>query len=52
MPRFAVLAFALAVLALVAAVVAVAAGFWLGLAFVLLAGIASNVGWISYKRAQ
>jgi hypothetical protein len=52
MPRFALFAFALAVLALVAAVVSVLAQFWLGLAFVLLAGVASNVGWVQWKRAR
>jgi hypothetical protein len=52
MPRFALFAFTLAVLALVAAVVSVLAQFWLGLAFVLLAGVASNVGWVQWRRAR
>jgi hypothetical protein len=52
MPRFALLAFVLAALALVAAVVSVLAGFWIGLVWVLLAGISSNVGWVHMRRAR
>jgi hypothetical protein len=52
MPRNALLAFVLAVLALVAAVVSVLAGFWIGLVWVLLAGISSNIGWVQWRRAQ
>ncbi|WP_162837946.1 hypothetical protein [Streptacidiphilus anmyonensis] len=52
MPRFALFAFTLAVLAVAAAVVSVLAQFWLGLAFVLLAGVASNVGWVHWRRAR
>ncbi|MFC1441372.1 hypothetical protein ABUW04_24230 [Streptacidiphilus sp. N1-10] len=52
MPRFALLAFVLAALALVAAVVSVLAGFWIGLVWVLLAGISSNVGWVQWRRAR
>lgn len=52
MPRFALLAFVLAALALVAAVVSVLAGFWIGLVWVLLAGISSNVGWVQLRRAR
>ena len=52
MPRFALFAFVLAVLALAAAVVSVLAGFWIGLAWILLAGIASNIGWVQWRRAR
>jgi hypothetical protein len=52
MPRFALLAFVLAALAMAAAVVSVLAGFWIGLAWVLLAGIASNIGWVQLRRAR
>jgi hypothetical protein len=52
MPRFALFAFTLAVLALAAAVVSVLAQFWVGLAFVLLAGVASNIGWVQWRRAR
>ncbi|MHA6759499.1 hypothetical protein [Streptacidiphilus sp. PAMC 29251] len=52
MPRFALLAFVLAALALIAAVVSVLAGFWIGLAWVLLAGIASNIGWVAWRRGR
>jgi hypothetical protein len=51
MPRFALLAFTLAALALVAAVVSVLAGFWLGLGWVLLAGLSSNIGWVQWRRS-
>ncbi|MFC1429767.1 hypothetical protein ACEZDB_03740 [Streptacidiphilus sp. N1-3] len=50
MSRLALLAFVLAALCLVAAVVSVLAGFWLGLVSVLLAGIASNIGWVQWRR--
>ncbi len=50
MPRFTLLAFVLAALALVAAVVSVLAGFWLGLGWILLAGLASNIGWVQWRR--
>ena len=52
MPRFALFAYALAVLALAAAVVSVLAQFWVGLAFVFLAGVASNIGWVQWRRAR
>ena len=52
MPRFALLAFTLAALALVAAVVSVLAGFWLGLGWVLLAGLSSNIGWVPWRRSR
>jgi hypothetical protein len=52
MPRFALFAFVLAALALVAAVVSVLAGFWIGLAWILMAGISSNIGWVQWRRAR
>lgn len=52
MPRFSIFAFALAVLALAAAVVSVVAGFWVGLVWIFLAGLASNVGWVQLRRAR
>jgi hypothetical protein len=52
MPRFALLAFVLAALATAAAVVSVLAGFWIGLAWILLAGLASNVGWVQWRRGR
>jgi hypothetical protein len=52
MPRFSLFAFVLAALALIAAVISVAAGFWVGLLWVLLAGLASNVGWVQLRRAR
>ena len=52
MPRFSVLLFILSALAVVAAVVSVLAGFWIGLAWLLLAGITSNIGWVQWRRAR
>jgi hypothetical protein len=52
MPRFSILLFALSALALVAAVVSVLAGFWIGLGWILLAGITSNIGWVQWRRAR
>jgi hypothetical protein len=52
LPRVALFAFVLAALALAAAVVSVLAGFWLGLVWVLLAGISSNIGWVQWRRAR
>ena len=52
LPRVALLAFVLAALALLAAVVSVFAGFWLGLIWVLLAGISSNIGWVQWRRSR
>jgi len=52
MPRLYVLLFILSALALVAAVVSVLAGFWIGLAWLLLAGITSNMGWVQWRRSR
>ncbi|WP_235215564.1 hypothetical protein [Phaeacidiphilus oryzae] len=52
MPRFSLFAFILAALALLAAVVSALAGLWVGLLWVLLAGLASNVGWVQLRRAR
>ena len=52
MPRFALFAFVLAALAMAAAVVSVLAGFWLGLVWILLAGISSNIGWVQWRRGR
>jgi len=52
MPRFSILLFVLSALAVVAAVVSVLAGFWIGLAWLLLAGITSNIGWVQWRRAR
>ena len=52
MPRFSVLLFILSALAVVAAVVSVLAGFWIGLAWLLLAGITSNMGWVQWRRTR
>ncbi len=51
MPRLYVLLFILSALAVAAAVVSVLAGFWIGLAWLLLAGITSNMGWVQYRRS-
>jgi hypothetical protein len=49
--RPAVLMFAVCVLATAAAVVSFTRGSWLGVVWVLLAGITSNMGWYYLRRA-
>ncbi|MEU4272837.1 hypothetical protein [Streptomyces sp. NPDC026092] len=52
MPRLALYALAVCVLAVVAAVVSFAAGMWLGIVWVLLAGLSSNMAWYYFRRAK
>jgi hypothetical protein len=52
MPSIAVLAVATCVLALVAAGVAFAAGSWLGVPFLLLAAVGSNVALAHARRRR
>ncbi|MQS11984.1 hypothetical protein F7Q99_06665 [Streptomyces kaniharaensis] len=52
MPRTSLFALIVVVLALAAAVVSVAQGFWLGLIWVPMAGVASNVLWMNRRRAK
>ncbi|MFJ4090246.1 hypothetical protein ACIPYS_01580 [Kitasatospora sp. NPDC089913] len=52
MPRTSVLASLVVVLALAAAVVSLVQGWWLGLIWLPMAGIASNVLWMNLRREK
>ncbi|MFF2148007.1 hypothetical protein [Kitasatospora sp. NPDC058190] len=52
MPRTSLIALIVTVLALAAAVVSVIAGFWIGLIWLPLAGVASNVLWLNRRKAK
>ncbi|WP_328957066.1 hypothetical protein [Kitasatospora purpeofusca] len=52
MPRTSVLASLVVVLALAAAVVSLVQGWWLGLIWLPMAGIASNVLWMNVRREK
>ncbi|MBM9505355.1 hypothetical protein [Actinacidiphila acididurans] len=50
MPRLATYALILCLLAVVAAVVSFAHGSWLGVVWILLAGVTSNMWWFYRRR--
>ncbi|MFF8829194.1 hypothetical protein [Streptomyces sp. NPDC015131] len=52
MPRLALYALAVCVLAVAAAVVSFAQGRWLGIVWVLLAGVSSNMAWYYHRRGR
>ncbi|MEU1800398.1 hypothetical protein [Streptomyces sp. NPDC019937] len=52
MPRLAVYALLVCALTVTAAVVSFARGSWLGVVWVLLAGISSNMAWFYVRRAK
>ncbi|MFI9326193.1 hypothetical protein ACIGZJ_01465 [Kitasatospora sp. NPDC052868] len=52
MPRTSLFALIVVVLALTAAVVALVQGDWVGLIWIPLAGVASNVLWLNLRRAK
>ncbi|MBB1244222.1 hypothetical protein GL263_11725 [Streptomyces durbertensis] len=52
MPRIAVYALLTCVLALVAAVLSFANGSWLGIVWVLMLGVSSNIAWFYWRKAQ
>ncbi|MER6101143.1 hypothetical protein ABT115_02035 [Streptomyces sp. NPDC001832] len=52
MPRLALYAIAVCVLAVVAAVISFAQGRWLGIVWVLLAGLSSNMAWFYHRRQR
>ncbi|MER5445466.1 hypothetical protein ACFV29_17130 [Streptomyces sp. NPDC059690] len=52
MPRLGVYALIVFVLAVAAAVVAFAQGSWLGIVWVLLAGLSSNMCWYYIKQGR
>ncbi|MEV0980943.1 MULTISPECIES: hypothetical protein [unclassified Streptomyces] len=52
MPRLALYALAVCVLTVVAAVVSFVQGSWLGVVWVLLAGVSSNMAWYYLRRGR
>ncbi|ARZ70412.1 MULTISPECIES: hypothetical protein [Streptomyces] len=52
MPRLALYALAVCVLAAVAAVVSFAQGSWLGIVWVLMLGVSSNIAWYYIRKAK
>ncbi|MEV5431032.1 hypothetical protein [Streptomyces sp. NPDC052701] len=52
MPRLALYALVVCVLAVAAAVVSFVRGSWLGVVWVLLAGLSSNMAWYYVKRGR
>ncbi|MET7679621.1 hypothetical protein [Streptomyces sp. NPDC005423] len=52
MPRLARYALAVCVLAVAAAVVSFARGSWIGIVWVLIAGVSSNMCWYYLKRGR
>ncbi|NUT28504.1 MAG: hypothetical protein HOV84_21770 [Streptomyces sp.] len=52
MPRLGLYALIVCVLAVAAAVVSFSQGSWLGVVWVLLAGLSSNMTWYYLKRAK
>ncbi|WP_086724715.1 hypothetical protein [Streptomyces sp. NRRL B-24085] len=52
MPRLALYALVVCLLAVAAAVVSFAQGSWLGVVWVLLAGLSSNMCWYYVKRGR
>ncbi|WP_338898642.1 hypothetical protein WBG99_26180 [Streptomyces sp. TG1A-60] len=52
MPRLAVYALIVCLLAVTAAVVSFARGSWLGVVWVLMAGLSSNMAWYYLRKAK
>jgi hypothetical protein len=52
MPRLALYALTVCVLAVAAAVISFARGSWIGIVWVLLAGLSSNMTWYYVRRAR
>ncbi|WP_406727817.1 hypothetical protein WJ438_28900 [Streptomyces sp. GD-15H] len=52
MPRLALYALTVCLLAVAAAVVSFSRGSWLGVVWILLAGLSSNMTWYYVRRAQ
>ncbi|MBB1256208.1 hypothetical protein [Streptomyces alkaliterrae] len=52
MPRIAVYALLTCVLALAAAVLSFANGSWLGIVWVMVLGVSSNIAWFYWRKAQ
>ncbi|MEV6166555.1 hypothetical protein AB0L71_32460 [Streptomyces sp. NPDC052052] len=52
MPRLALFATVVCVLAVVAAVISFVQGSWLGIIWVLMAGLSSNMAWFYVRRER
>ncbi|MEU5979541.1 hypothetical protein [Streptomyces sp. NPDC047315] len=52
MPRLAVYSLAVCALAVAAAVVSFVQGMWIGVVWVLLAGLSSNMAWYYIRRGK
>ncbi|MEO3973116.1 hypothetical protein [Streptomyces sp. CAU 1734] len=52
MPRLALYALAVCVLAVAAAVISFTQGMWIGVVWVLLAGLSSNMAWYYLRKAK
>ncbi|MFD7665918.1 hypothetical protein [Streptomyces sp. NPDC059788] len=52
MPRLAVFALVVCVLAVAAAVVSFVQGSWLGIVWILMAGVSSNMAWFYVRKAK
>ncbi|MFH8367428.1 hypothetical protein [Streptomyces sp. NPDC018031] len=52
MPRLALYALTVCILAVVAAVVSFTQGSWLGILWILIAGVSSNMTWYYLRRAR
>ena len=52
MPRLGIYALIVFILAVAAAVVSFAQGSWLGIVWILLAGLSSNMCWYYFKRGR
>ena len=52
MPRLAVLALVVCALAVAAAAFSFSRGSWLGVVWVMMAGVSSNMAWFSLRRAR
>ncbi|MFD4988852.1 hypothetical protein [Streptomyces sp. NPDC058374] len=52
MPRLALYALAVCALTVVAAVVSFVQGHWIGIVWVLMAGLSSNMAWFYLRRAK
>ncbi|NJP99670.1 hypothetical protein [Streptomyces zingiberis] len=52
MPRLALFAVAVCLLATAAAVVSFVEGSWLGVLWVMVAGVSSNMAWFYHRRAR
>lgn len=52
MPRLALYALAVCALSIAAAVVSFARGSWLGIVWILLLGVSSNIAWYYARKAK